>query len=208
MTARAHGPSLPLLASAVALWGCSKESDALPVLDVPYDTNLESLVRFDNAFVPEDYSDMASTPTGKSHVGVHYSPVLSHNADMPYYAMADGFIARVEPFTAVGKYMVNVQLDVGGGILLVYQFETESSDAGDLAAQQAKIAVGEGQIVRRGDLIGTLHDAGAPVPLFHLGVNQAHDLICLQPLLSADALARTQALIARDNPTWKICYEN
>ena len=65
-----------------------------------------------------------------------------------------------------------------------------------------------GQDVTRGMLIGTLHDAGAPDPILHVGVIQGADLICPTKLMSADAVARTSALLLRDNPTWLACYPN
>lgn len=193
----------------LGLASCGKdgEAGAPPVLDVPYDVALEASIRVDNVFVASDYSNPGATPSGV-HLGIHYSPTSAHNADMPYYAMADGKISKVESLISAGTYNVNVQQAMTGGVVVVYQFETQSSNAADGTAQLAKISVLEGQNVARGALIGTLHDAGAPDPIMHIGVIRGPDLVCPMTLMSADAVAHTADLLLRDNPGWLACYEN
>ena len=200
---------LVISGGVLGLASCAKDEDAgaPPVLDVPYDVALETSIWVDNVFVATNYSNPAGTPSGV-HLGIHYSPTPAYNADMPYYAMADGKIAKVESLISAGTYNVNVQQSMTGGVIVVYQFETQSANAADGTAQLAKIAVSQGQDVARGALIGTLHDAGALDPIMHIGVIRGPDLVCPTTLMSADAVARTAALLLRDNPTWLACYEN
>jgi len=200
---------LMLISGVLGLASCAKdeEAGAPPVLDVPYDVAQETNIRVDNVFVAADYSNPGATPSGV-HLGIHYSPTPAYDADMPYYAMADGKIAKVESLISAGTYNVNVQQSMTGGVVVVYQFETQSANAADETAQLAKIAVSEGQDVPRGALIGTLHDAGTPDPIMHIGVIRGADLVCPTTLMSADAIARTDFLLQRDNPTWLACYEN
>jgi murein DD-endopeptidase MepM/ murein hydrolase activator NlpD len=195
--------------SALGLASCAKDEDpgAPPVLDVPYAVAQEAKVRVDNVFVAANYSNPGGTPFGV-HLGIHYSPTAAHNADMPYYAMADGKISKIESLISAGRHNVNVQQEMSGNVIVVYQFETESSNAADGMAQLGKIAVSVGQEVARGTLIGTLHDAGAPDPILHVGVIQGADLICPTKYMSAVAVVRTNALLLRDNPTWLACYQN
>jgi len=201
--------TLVLISSALMTVSCAKEEQEIgtpPVLEVPYDVAQEASIQVDNVFVATDYSG-GGAPFGV-HVGMHFSPTAAHNADMPYYAMADGTIAKVESLLSGGFYNVNVQLEMSGGVIVVYQFETQSAIPADETAQLAKISVSEGQAVSSGDLIGTLHDAGVPAPIMHIGVIQGPDLICPTHLMSSSAASRTIALIERDNASWLPCYEN
>lgn len=178
----------------------------VPVLGVPFLLADQSKIRVDNVFVASDYANMAGTPFGNAHLGIHYSPVTSHNADLSYYAMAAGTIESIQEIVSSGKYNVNVIQDAGGGVSIVYQFETESSDPAAGTAQRAKIAVSVGQSVAEGDRIGDLHDAGAPNPLLHIGVIQGSDLICPVDLMSASSVTLTEALL--ENASWQTCYVN
>jgi len=185
-------------------------SDSTATLALPLSVEAQSQARVDNIYVADTYTNAASTPAGSAHLGIHLSP-QNGTAEIEYLAAANGTVTRIEERLSAGTHNINVLFETDSGLTLVYQFETQASADSALVAQRAKLNVTEGQSLREGEAVGTLHDEDGTStsinPIFHLGVIDCQgELVCPSNHFRDSALNALNALLAADQPTWNLCY--
>lgn len=137
-------------------------STAAPVGSV----SVPSRMPLDNATLTSDFGMRTHPVLGgrRNHKGID----LAQPMGTPVYATADGLVSKAEPFSSYGNY---IQIEHGGELQTRY-------------AHLSGYAVGAGQFVHKGDLIGYVGSTGRSTgPHLHYEVRVAGEAVDPRPYM-------------------------
>ncbi len=165
----------------------------------------------DMAFVLGIFSSTESSPLGRVHSGLDFTPYYREGEAnlVPFQAVSSGVVAGVNLFwnELNGFWQVNVRIIYNSAYTVEYAFEPFSGSEADGQAQLANIFVTPCQTVSQGDIIGRLYMADPNAPgHVHFSVSKNAEAVCPEPYFTPEARASIMRLIHRQNPTWEMCY--
>jgi hypothetical protein len=153
----------------------------------------------------------SSAPTpywNVAHPGIDFYAYADH---MQFQASVPGIIEEVRASQNVNEaclsanncnWQIGVRIRYDSAYSVEWDFEPFSSSEADKDIQLANISVAVGDVVQKGDIIGTLHRANDTSHV-DWGIMKNYTLICPEPYFSAEAKSSILALIKARHPTWE-----
>lgn len=145
--------------------------------------SVPSRMPLDNAYLTSDFGMRTHPILGgrRNHKGID----LAQPTGTPVYATADGVVSKAEPFSTYGNY---IQIEHGGELQTRY-------------AHLSGYAVGAGEMVRRGQLIGYVGSTGRSTgPHLHYEVRVAGEAVDPRPYMVDTQLAVASSSLGQGGP--------
>lgn len=185
----------------------STPSNQTPTSSIKIDTGTVITPYFDESDVSsvnEAYSLNPNNPYwGFSHSGIDFMATK----DIRVQAVIDGTVSSVDTAKADGQMGWHTSLCINRGSEGVcYNLETFSSDQAIGDSQKAGMKVKEGDVVKKGDELGTLIHGGDGSHI-DFGIITGGNRVCPEPYFTTSAKDSVLQLIHKDHPSWEMCAE-